>query len=208
MRYVYMNRFSNVISVFLVLVFASPVFAAPEVGKPAPEFAMQDTEGNDVSLTELRGKTVVLEWFNDGCPYVRKHYGSNNMQALQNEAVADGVVWVTVISSAPGKQGYVTAEEGNALTAKHGASPTHLLLDPEGTLGKAYDARTTPHMYIIDPKGELVYMGGIDDKPTANPADIDGANNYVRSALAELKSGTSITSPTTRPYGCSVKYSS
>ncbi|WP_189399234.1 thioredoxin family protein [Arenicella chitinivorans] len=203
-----MNRFSNVISVFLVLVFASPVFAAPEVGKPAPEFAMQDTEGNDVSLTELRGKTVVLEWFNDGCPYVRKHYGSNNMQALQNEAVADGVVWVTVISSAPGKQGYVTAEEGNALTAKHGASPTHLLLDPEGTLGKAYDARTTPHMYIIDPKGELVYMGGIDDKPTANPADIDGANNYVRSALAELKSGTSITSPTTRPYGCSVKYSS
>lgn len=203
-----MNRFSKVITACFALVLSSAVFAAPEVGKPAPEFAMQDSYGNEVNLAELKGKTVVLEWFNDGCPYVRKHYGSNNMQALQKEAVADDVVWVTVISSAPGKQGYVSAEEGNALMTKHGATSTHLLLDPEGTLGKAYDARTTPHMYIIDAQGDLVYMGGIDDKPTANPADIEGANNYVRSALAELKSGAPITNSTTRPYGCSVKYAS
>lgn len=203
-----MNRFIQLVSTALLVVMASPVFSAPQIGKTAPDFTAMDTYGNEVSLAELRGKTVVLEWTNDGCPYVRKHYDSNNMQSLQKAALADDVVWVTVISSAPGKQGYVTAEQGNELTAKENASPSHLILDPEGTIGKSYDARTTPHMYIVDAAGTLVYMGGIDDKPTSNMADIEGATNYVQAALTAMKNGSPIANPTTRPYGCSVKYSS
>lgn len=200
-------RVTKFLTAIALLTVVGPLFAAPEVGKPAPDFTMVDTMGKEVSLTELRGKTVVLEWTNHGCPYVRKHYESDNMQALQKEATADEVVWVSVISSAPGKQGYVSADEGNSLSTERGAAPSHLLLDPEGTLGRDYDARTTPHMYVINPAGELVYMGGIDDKPTADKADIDGAQNHVRSALGDLKKGQPVATPTSRPYGCSVKYS-
>ena len=191
------------------LLFSSMnVFAAPEVGAQAPQFTITDTNGNEVSTADLVGKTVVLEWTNHGCPYVQKHYESGNMQALQTEATGDEVVWLSVISSAEGKQGSVNAEQANELTKERSAAPSHVLLDTDGAIGRAYDARTTPHMYIIDASGKLAYMGGIDDKPTANPADIDGAENYVRTALNEIKDGQTVSTPTSRPYGCNVKYSS
>ncbi|WP_295457227.1 thioredoxin family protein [uncultured Thiodictyon sp.] len=180
--------------------------AAPQVGQPAPPFAVADTAGKTWSLADLKGKKVILEWTNDGCPYVRKHYGSGNMQTLQREVTAAGTVWLTVISSAPGTQGYVTPAEANRLTAERKAAPTAVLLDPAGTLGRAYGAKTTPHLYVIDATGTLVYMGGIDDRPTTDPADIPGARNYVRQAIADLDAGRPLTDPLTRPYGCSVKY--
>ncbi|WP_295446141.1 thioredoxin family protein [uncultured Thiodictyon sp.] len=180
--------------------------AAPQVGQPAPPFTVADTGGKTWSLAELKGKKVILEWTNDGCPYVRKHYGSGNMQTLQREATAAGYVWLTVISSAPGNQGYVSPTEADRLTAERKAAPTAVLLDPQGTLGRAYGAKTTPHLYVIDAAGTLVYMGGIDDRATTDPADIPGARNYVRQAIADLDAGRPLTAPVTRPYGCSVKY--
>lgn len=194
------------ISAALALAIASPSLAAPEVGAPAPVFTGTTTGGESVALADLRGKTVVLEWTNHDCPYVRKHYETGNMQALQREATGDGIVWLTVISSAPGKQGYVTPAEADELTRSRDAAPTHVILDPEGTIGRAYDARTTPHMYVIDSEGTLVFMGGIDDKPTANHASVEGATNYVRAALTALAEGQPVAEPVTRPYGCSVKY--
>ena len=181
-------------------------YAAPEVGKPAPDFSAADSNGKTVKLSDFRGKTVVLEWTNDGCPYVKKHYNSNNMQNLQKDATGKGVVWLTVISSAPGMQGYVDGAGANALTQARGAAPTAVLLDPEGTAGHLYDARTTPHMFIVSADGTLVYMGGIDDKPSSDPASLEGAKNYVRAALDELSAGKPVTEAVTRPYGCSVKY--
>jgi hypothetical protein len=180
--------------------------AAPEIGKTAPEFSAIDSNGKTVKLSDFRGKTVVLEWTNDGCPYVQKHYGSNNMQALQKEETAKGIVWLTIVSSAPGEQGYVTGDEANKLTQMRGAQPTAVLLDPEGKVGHLYDARTTPHMFVVNAEGTLVYMGGIDNKPTANAADIKTAKNYVRAALDSLDAGKPIEQAVTRPYGCSVKY--
>lgn len=180
--------------------------AQPEIGAPAPAFTGLDTAGRTWTLADLAGKTLVLEWTNHDCPYVRKHYGSGNMQALQREATGSGVVWLSVISSAPGKQGNVSPAEADALTRQRGAAPTAVLLDPDGTIGRAYGARTTPHMFVIDGTGKLVYMGGIDDRPTSDPADIEGARNYVRAALADLAAGKPVTMAVTRPYGCSVKY--
>ncbi len=180
--------------------------AAPEVGKPAPDFSAVDSNGKTVKLSGLRGKIVVLEWTNDGCPYVKKHYGSGNMQNLQKDASAKGAVWLTIISSAPGKQGYVDGAAANELTKSRGASPAAVLLDPEGAIGHLYDARTTPHMFIVNKDGTLVYMGGIDDKPTSNPDDIQSAKNYVRVALDEVMAGKPVAEAVTRPYGCSVKY--
>jgi peroxiredoxin len=165
-----------------------------------------DSNGKAVRLNDFRGKTVVLEWTNDHCPYVKKHYSSNNMQTLQKEETAKGVVWLTVISSAPGTQGYLTGDEANKLTETRGAAPTAVLLDPDGKVGHLYDARTTPHMFIVNGEGTLVYMGGIDDKPTTDIDDIKTAKNYVRAALDSLASGASIENAVTRPYGCSVKY--
>ncbi len=180
--------------------------AAPEVGKPAPDFSAVDSNGKTVKLSGFRGKIVVLEWTNDGCPYVKKHYGSGNMQNLQKDASAKGAVWLTIISSAPGKQGYVDGAAANELTKSRGASPAAVLLDPEGAIGHLYDARTTPHMFIVNEDGTLVYMGGIDDKPTSNPDDIQSAKNYVRVALDEVMEGKPVAEAVTRPYGCSVKY--
>ena len=180
--------------------------AAPKIGYPAPAFSAVDTTGKTWSLAELKGKKVILEWTNDQCPYVIKHYGSGNMQALQKEATAAGYIWLSVISSAPGKQGHVSAAEADALTTSRGAAPTAVLIDSQAVLGRAYEAKTTPHLFIIDEVGTLVYRGGIDDKPTTDPADIAGANNYVRQAMAELASGKPIANPVTRPYGCSVKF--
>lgn len=180
--------------------------AAPTNGAAAPAFTALDTQGKQRSLAEFAGKTVVLEWTNHDCPYVKKHYGAGNMQALQREATADGVVWLSVISSAPGKQGHVTATEADALTRSRGAAPSAVLLDAKGDLGRLYGAKTTPHMYIITPDGKVVFQGGIDDKPTANPADLATARNHVRAALADMKAGRPIAVASSAPYGCSVKY--
>ena len=179
---------------------------ASRVGAQAPEFRGTDTKGTVHNLSDFKGKWVVLEWHNEGCPYVRKHYGGNNMQQLQKEWTAKGVVWLTVISSAAGKQGYVTAPEANAYAKDKGATPTAILLDPSGEVGHAYDAKTSPHMFIVDPNGVLIYNGAIDDKPTADLADLAGAKNYVSQALGETLAGKPVSEPTTRPYGCSVKY--
>jgi peroxiredoxin len=186
--------------------FAGLIEAAPKIGQPAPDFTAVDSHGVSHALGDYRGKIVVLEWTNHQCPFVGKHYGTGNMQALQQEATAAGVTWLSVISSAPGKQGYVSAAEANALTEQRKAAPTAVLLDPQGVLGRLYDARTTPHMYIIDAAGTLVYMGGIDDKPSTQYADVKTATNYVRVALDEIHHGKPVSKPVTRPYGCSVKY--
>ena len=179
---------------------------APVVGQPAPGFTLTDVDGKQVSLADFRGKTVVLEWHNPGCPFVQKHYGSGNMQKTQDAATKDGVVWLSINSGAPGKQGHMDGEEARAVLDENNANPTAYLLDPSGDVGRTYDAKTTPHMYIIDAAGALVYAGGIDDKPTANPKDIAGARNHVLAALEEMKAGKPVSVATSRPYGCAVKY--
>ncbi|NBC34869.1 MAG: redoxin domain-containing protein [Alphaproteobacteria bacterium] len=185
-----------------------PAYAAPTIDTPAPGFTGTDSEGGTHSLADYRGRVVILEWTNHQCPYVQKHYGTGNMQALQREAADAGHVWLSVISSAPGLQGHVEPGRANALTAERNAAPSAVILDPSGDIGRLYDARTTPHMYVIDPAGTLVYRGGIDDRPTARWSDVEGATNHVRQALADLAAGRPVATPVTRPYGCSVKYGS
>ena len=187
---------------------AAGAVAAPQIGKPAPDFTGVDTNGKTHTLKELRGKTVILEWTNDGCPYVKKHYGSGNMQSLQKEETAKGVVWLTIASSAPGEQGNLTPAEHNALMEKRGAAPTAVIVDEDGTIGHAYGATTTPDMFIITPDGTLAYKGAIDDKATTDTADIAGAKNYVRNALEQIAAGKPVDPAVTRSYGCSVKYKS
>ena len=172
----------------------------------APAFTLTDSEGVQRSLSDFRGKTVVIEWTNEGCPYVQKHYSSGAMQALQQEAVGDDVVWLTIISSAPGKQGYVEGEEARAWKARNNAHSTHLLLDPEGTVGRAYGAMTTPDMRVIDGEGRILFAGGIDDRPTNKVEDLEGANNFVRAALEDLEANRPIRTAYAQPYGCSIKY--
>ncbi|MGA7242534.1 MAG: redoxin domain-containing protein [Terracidiphilus sp.] len=176
------------------------------VNAPAPDFTSTDSKGQTHALDQYRGKYVVLEWHNQGCPFTRKHYVSGNMQALQKEWTGKGVVWFTVISSAPGAQGYVTAAQENDYLAKMHAAPTAALLDPDGKLGRLYDAKTTPDMFIIDPQGKLIYAGAIDNRPTPEVGDIQGADNYVSDALSAAMSGKPVATPYTRAYGCSVKY--
>ena len=185
---------------------APAAHAAPVVGQAAPAFTAKDADGKTRSLSEFKGSTVVLEWTNDGCPYVQKHYKSGAMQGLQKSAAKDGVVWLTLISSAPGKQGYLEGAQARGWKATNGAGSTALLLDPTGQVGHAYEAKTTPHMFVIDGKGVLVYAGGIDDIRSANAEDIAKATNYVKAALADLKAGREVQVKTSRPYGCSVKY--
>ncbi len=185
----------------------APQAEAPQVvGQPAADFKLADANGRTVSLSDYRGKTVVLEWHNPGCPSVQKHYGSGNMQRTQAAAAKDDVVWLTVNSGAPGKQGHMTAAEARAHLAEAGARPAAYLLDSNGTVGRAYGAKTTPQIFIADGAGKLVYAGGIDDKPTTSSDDIAGARNHVLAALSELKAGKPVSVPTSRPYGCSVKY--
>ena len=188
-----------------LLLMALPLLAG-RVGEAAPDFVGTDSNAKTHKLSDFRGKVVVLEWHNQGCPYTKKHYESGNMQKLQKEWTAKGVIWLTVISSAPGEQGYVTAEQENAYLKKTNSTPTAALLDPTGVIGHLYGAKTTPHMYVINPKGLLVYEGAIDDKPTADPADIAGATNWVQAGLKETTAGKQVSTPVTRPYGCSVKY--
>jgi hypothetical protein len=178
----------------------------PEIGAPAPAFSLPDTYGSQHSLSDYAGKWVVLEWLNYGCPFVQKHYRSGNMQRLQEDYGAQGVVWFSIVSSAPGKQGYYEAEEMNARNAEHGNKAAAVLLDPEGTVGMAYGAKTTPQMYVIDPNGVLLYNGAIDDRPSSRLSDIEGATNYLIQALTEAMAGRPVSVPTTQPYGCSVKY--
>jgi peroxiredoxin len=188
---------------------ASAQVVTPRVSAPAPAFTAIDSNGRSVSLADLRGKTVVIEFTNHDCPFVRKHYGSQNMQTLQRRWTERGVVWLSVASSPRGEQGHVTPEQANALTRSRNAAPTAVLLDGgEQIVARAYGARTTPHMFIIDPDGQLVYAGGIDDRPSARAADIEGARNYVDLALTELREGRPVSNPVTRAYGCVVKYSS
>ena len=182
--------------------------AEMKVGAQAPAFSAVNSAGKTVNLSDYRGKTVVLEWTNDGCPYVRKHYGSGNMQALQKKWTDQGVVWLSVISSPPGEQGFADGTRANSLTTERKAVPTAVLLDPRQQVAKAFGATATPHMYIIKPDGVLAYAGAIDDKPTSRPADIKDAKNYVDEALAELKAGKPVSNSATRAYGCVVKYSS
>jgi peroxiredoxin len=189
----------------LTLLLSTCSFAA-KVGEAAPDFTGTDSNGQSRKLSEYRGKYVVLEWHNQGCPYTKKHYESGNMQKLQKDWTGKGVVWLTVISSAPGKQGYVTASEENDYVRKINASPTAVLLDPKGDIGRLYGAKTTPHMYIIDPEGRLIYNGAIDDRPTSDASDIPGSKNYVSTALEEATSGKPVSTPATTPYGCTVKY--
>lgn len=193
-------------SLLIAATLAGPAFAKPQIGKAAPDFTATDANGKSHKLSDFKGKTVVLEWTNPECPFVQKHYNSGNMQALQTDATKDGVVWLSVNSGAPGKQGHVDGAGANRTIAASKARPTAYLLDSNGQIGKLYGARTTPHMYVIDAKGTLVYMGGIDSNSSADPATIKTATNYVKAALADLKAGTPIKTATSQPYGCSVKY--
>jgi hypothetical protein len=182
------------------------VARAASVGQQAPTFSGKDSQGKTVSLAQYRGKYVVLEWTNRDCPYTKKQYDSGNMQALQQEWTGKGVVWLTVLSSAPGGQGYLDAAGENAQLARVHAHPTAAILDPGGEIGKLYSAKTTPHMFIIDPEGKLIYAGAIDDKATTDTADVKIAKNYVSAALTEAMAGQPVEVASTRPYGCSVKY--
>jgi peroxiredoxin len=189
-----------------VMLPLSSTAQSARVGDPAPTFTATDSHGKAESLDQYRGKFVVLEWHNQGCPYSRKHYVSGNMQALQKEWTGKGVVWFTVISSAPGAQGYVSASQENDYLAQMHAVPTAALLDPDGKIGRLYNAKTTPEMYVIDPAGKLIYTGAIDNRPTPDTEDIKGADNYVNDALTAAMAGKPVAMPYTRSYGCSVKY--
>ncbi len=180
--------------------------SAAHVGQPAPAFQAVDADGRTRSLSEFAGKTVILEWTNHECPYVRKHYNSATMQNLQKDMAKDGIVWLSVISSPPGEQGYVEGPKARELTVQRDAAPAGILLDPNSKVARAYGAQTTPHMYIIDPKGTLAYMGAIDDKPSASPSSLNGAKSYVRQAVAEMKAGKPVSEASTKSYGCAVKY--
>ncbi|MGA1342192.1 MAG: redoxin domain-containing protein [Hyphomonas sp.] len=187
---------------------ASTAEAAPATGAAAPAFSGVTAAGETISLSDFAGKTVVLEWTNDGCPFVKKHYATPpaNMQSLQKSAAADGYVWISVISSARGEQGYADAARANELAASRGAAPTHVILDEAGTIGRLYGAKTTPHMFVITADGKLAYDGAIDSIPSARVDDIAAATNYVTAALADIGAGKSVATPVTKPYGCSVKY--
>jgi hypothetical protein len=185
---------------------AVPPVSAAKVGEPAPNFTAPDISGKTIRLGDYSGKTIVLEWTNNGCPFVGKHYDSGNMQSLQQKYATTGVVWLTIASSAPGEEGYVTPAEAKADLARWRAAPSNFLLDPDGVVGHLYDARATPHMVVIDRAGRIAYMGAIDDKPSTRVADVKTAHNYVAAALDALAAGQPVAVASTRAYGCSIKY--
>jgi len=201
-----LSRLSGCAALAAALLPLSSVAQEVHVGAPAPAFTATDSRGQTETLAQYRGKYVVLEWHNQGCPYTKKHYVSGNMQALQKEWTAKGVVWFTVISSARGEQGYVTPAAENEYLEKMHAVPTAVLMDAEAKLARLYNAKTTPQMVVIDPTGKVIYDGAIDDRPTDDPQDVHGANNYVYDALTEAMAGKAVSISYTRPYGCSVKY--
>jgi peroxiredoxin len=201
-----MRRTAAAISILAAMALAGGASAEVKIGAPAPDFQVVDSNGKTRSLAEFKGKTVVLEWHNNGCPYVKKHYGTGNMQALQKKYTGEGVTWLTVASSPAGEQGHVSAPDANAYAKSAGAAPSAVLLDHKSEISRAYDARNTPLMVVIDAKGQVAYYGAIDDKPTSNPDDVKGARNYVAQALDEMKAGKPVSTASTRPYGCYVKY--
>jgi len=196
----------KILATLFAVAFAASVYARPEVGKPAPDFTLKDLSGQNRELSDFKGKYVVLEWVNFGCPFVKKHYGSKNMQKLQKEFVDKGVVWLSICSSAPGKQGNETPDAAKSGLAEFGSSASAYLVDENGKVGKLYRAKTTPDMFVVNPEGVLIYAGAIDNKPTPDPSTVAGSNNYVRAALDEATAGKAISVPSTKPYGCSVKY--
>ena len=193
---------------FLAAFVAISAQAAPAVGEGAPDFALKDAAGKTVKLSDYRGKHVVLEWTNPGCPYVRKHYDSGNMPSTQKDATGKGVVWLSINSTEKSSWEYMEPTKLVAWQKERKGQPTAVLVDEEGMAGKAYGARTTPHMYIVDPQGRLIYAGGIDSIPSSNPDDIRKAVNYVRQGLDEALAGKPLSAASTRPYGCSIKYKS
>ena len=199
-------KLSQTMLLSLLAAISLTTHAAVNVGQPAPDFTGLDSYGKQHSLSQYKGKTVILEWTNHDCPYVKKHYNSGNMQALQKDATANGIVWLSIISSSPGKQGHISGKQANELSASRNASPTAVILDESSEIGLLYGAKTTPHMYIVDKSGQLVYMGGIDDTPSKDEDDISKSKNYVRAALDEMAASQAIKKSITRPYGCSVKY--
>ncbi len=198
---------STIAATVLLMPMWSSTAVAATIGEAAPAFELKDTHGKLVKLTDFKGRHVVLEWTNPGCPFVQKHYGAQNMQALQKEYTAKDVVWLSINSTAKGAGDYLQPSAlDTKLIKEWGAAPTRVLMDESGTAGRAYGAKTTPHLYVIDPAGKLVFAGGIDDKRTANPADIKIAKNFVKAALGESMAGKPVSTPTAIPYGCSVKY--
>jgi peroxiredoxin len=200
------QRIARVVSSIVAMAALATLVWAVRVNEPAPDFTASDSNGQTHHLSDYRGKFVVLEWTNRGCPYTKKHYDSGNMQRLQQEWTAKGVIWLTVLSSSTGKQGYMPAADENEYLKQMNAHPTAALLDPTGALGHLYDAKTTPQLFVITPQGTLVYDGAIDDKPTTDTNDIATAKNYLSQALEEAMAGKSVSVAVTRPYGCSVKY--
>ncbi len=195
------------VGMVMLIMLAMPVYAAPQIGQPAPDFTATDIDGNEFTLSELKGKKVILEWTNNQCPFVVKHYGSGNMQATQKAATDKGAVWVSIVSSGEGMQGNVTSEEARAIMTEADAHPSAKILDPSGTIGHLYEAQTTPHMFVIDEEGILAYAGAIDSKSSPNPKSIETATNYVLAALDDLDAGRPVATSQTQPYGCAVKYS-
>lgn len=201
-----MRNMIKVLAIAVMVGMPWAVQAQVVVGEAAKDFTLTDTKGTQHHLADLKGKYVVLEWLNHDCPFVKKQYDSGNMQQLQQDYTAKGIVWLSINSSAQGKQGQYSAQEADQLTQDKKASPTAVLLDTDGTVGRLYAAQTTPHMYIINPEGVLIYQGAIDDKPSADPADVATSKNYVRTALDEALAGSPVTTSVTKSYGCSVKY--
>jgi peroxiredoxin len=193
-------------SAVVLLSIIGTALAAPQTGQPAPEFSLTDSNGKSHKLSDFKGKFVVLEWLNHGCPFVIKHYGSGNMQKLQKEYTGKDVVWLSIASSAPGKQGNMSPEETNKTKEEKGSAASAVLLDEDGTVGKLYDAKVTPELYVINPEGVLVYKGAIDDKKSVDAADVAGAKNYVKQALDEAMAGKAVSEPVTAAYGCGIKY--
>ena len=199
---------SSLLTIAISFLAGSTLLAidSPPVGSAAPDFSAKDSKGERQSLSQYKGKFVVLEWFNPECPFVKKHYGTGNMQNLQKEYTAKGVVWLTVDSSAPGTQGNLSPEQAEKIVSSWNGHETAFLLDPEGKVGRAYGAKNTPHMFVISPEGKVIYEGAIDSKRTPNPKDIPTSINYVKAALDEAMAGKPVSTPDTKPYGCSVKY--
>ncbi len=205
----FLHRLYQIVLVsFAFAIGSTAVYAEPVIDKPAPLFSGAAADGSTIKLADLKGKTVVLEWTNHECPFVVKHYESGNIPNLQKDAVAKGIVWLQVITSASGKEGNVTGETAQKLNAHRNATPTNTVLDSDGTIGKLYGATNTPQFFIIDPQGVLVYKGGIDSIPSTDQSDIPKAENYVSAALADLAAGRKVAKSSTKPYGCSVKYAS
>lgn len=196
------------LAAFALLAPMGGAMAAPEIDAAAPAFTGQTSTGETISLSDFAGETVVLEWTNDGCPFVQKHYETGNMQATQKAVADKGGIWISVISSAPGKQGHADAARAQVLTDTRGARPDYVVLDPSGEIGRLYAAKTTPHMFVIDQAGVLRYDGAIDDQPSANHATVEGATNFALAAFDAVAAGEPVTTAQTKPYGCSVKYGS